>query len=75
MANRPKFLKNGACCIACGFREYEKILRTDHAAPVICFECRQEIDPRLENPKAFNTAILFAHSDLSRRIALWRSER
>jgi len=58
-------------CIACGFREYEMILRTGDAAPVVCIACGQEIGPPYENVDALSTPVLLAQADLARRIALW----
>ena len=44
MPDTRKIFKEPVCCVACGFRQYGMIMRTDHGSPVVRIEFRHEID-------------------------------
>ena len=60
------FQKAGALCCLWP-RQYETILRIAQGAPVVCVECRQEIDLQHDNSEIFNDTVAFVQAELARQ--------
>ena len=58
MVDTCKCFKEPVRCVACGGRQYETLFRIAQGTPVICVECRQEIDLQHDNSESFKHAVL-----------------
>jgi hypothetical protein len=62
MVNTCKVYKLPVRCAACGSQQYETLLRISQGAPVVCVECRQDIDLPHDNPETFSSTVAFVQS-------------
>jgi hypothetical protein len=60
MVDTSAVFKLPVCCAACGSQQYETLLRISQANPVVCVECRQNIDLPRDNSAIFTRAVAFA---------------
>jgi hypothetical protein len=67
MVDTCKVFKKPVRCVACGTRQYETLLRIAQGAPVVCVECRQEIDLQHDNSEIFNDTVAFVQAELRGR--------
>ncbi len=54
-------------CAACGSQQYETLLRISEAKPVVCVECRQNIDLPRDNSAIFGRAVSFVEGERANR--------
>ncbi len=54
-------------CAACGSQQYETLLRISEAKPVVCVECRQNIDLPRDNSAIFGRAVAFVEGERANR--------
>jgi hypothetical protein len=67
MVDTCKVFKKPVRCVACGTRQYETLLRMAQGAPVVCVECRQEIDLQHDNSEIFNDTVAFVQAEPARQ--------
>jgi hypothetical protein len=71
MVDTCKIYKLPVRCVACDSQQYETMLRIAQGTPVVCVECRQEIDLPHDNADTFNNTVAFVQSELAWRVAPW----
>ena len=69
MVDTCEVFKEPVRCVACGSQQYETLLRIAQRTPVICVECRQDIDLPRDNLEIFARTIVFVQSEQARQNA------
>jgi hypothetical protein len=70
MVDTCRVFKLPVRCAACDSQQYETMLRIAQGTPIVCIECRNEIDLPHDNAETFGNTIAFVRSEFARRSAL-----